>query len=120
MAFTYGGNPATSELDALRFAIGDTDATSPLLQDAEIQYIIDNYSGNAKMAALFRQAATMISIRPTKRSLGPQSEDTSRRQEYFSRLADKYEKQALNSGVPPLPSYQADPVFEKGMMTPDV
>lgn len=118
MAFTYGGNPKESELDAMRFAIGDTDATSPLLQDAEIQYIIDNNSNrNTRMAVLYRQAATMINIRPTKRSLGPQSEDTSQRQKYFSSLADKYEKLASYSGTPPLPSYQADPVFEKGMMT---
>lgn len=119
--FTYSGDPTTSELDAMRFAIADTDATNVLLQDAEIEYIISTTTSvAARYAALFRQAATMISIKPAKRSLGPQSEDTTKRQEYFAAMATKYEKLASYSGTPPLPDYQADKVFEKGMMAADV
>jgi hypothetical protein len=40
VAFTYGGDPANSPLEEVRFLVGDTDSTRPLLQDAEIEYVI--------------------------------------------------------------------------------
>lgn len=43
MTFTYGGDPANSALEQVRFLIGDTDSTRPLLNDAEIQYVIDTW-----------------------------------------------------------------------------
>lgn len=39
MAWTYTGDPANSDRDAIRFLIGDTDASDPLLDDAEIDYL---------------------------------------------------------------------------------
>ena len=42
MASTYSGNPADSLKDYLRFMMGDTDMTQPLLTDEEYNYIIDN------------------------------------------------------------------------------
>lgn len=39
MSFTYSGNPSNSDVDAVRFLIGDTDSTEPLLQDEEIIYL---------------------------------------------------------------------------------
>jgi hypothetical protein len=41
--WSYGGDPAASELDELRFLIQDTDADFKLLADAELQYLIDNW-----------------------------------------------------------------------------
>ena len=43
MTFTYNGDPAASALAEVRFLVGDTDSTRPLLQDAEIQYVIDKW-----------------------------------------------------------------------------
>jgi len=40
MAFTYGGDPANSSREAVRFWAGDTDTTDQLLNDAEIDYIL--------------------------------------------------------------------------------
>ena len=40
MTFTYNGNPAASPLEEVRFLVGDTDSTRPLLQDEEIEYVI--------------------------------------------------------------------------------
>jgi hypothetical protein len=47
MPFSYSGDPASSPTDAVRFEIQDTISTSPLLQDAEIQYSILQESGTA-------------------------------------------------------------------------
>lgn len=118
MAATYTGDPLNNDIDRLRFLVGDTDTDSPLMQDAEYQYIIDMYPDNQNMqsAVAFRQAATSIGIRATKRSLGPQSEDNSARLNYFASMADKLEKLAQYTGVPPLPDYASEKVFEKDMM----
>jgi len=40
MAFTYSGNPGSSTRDLVRFLITDTDSTSPMFQDAELDYLI--------------------------------------------------------------------------------
>lgn len=39
-SFTYSGNPASSPRDEVRFLIGDTDATRPVLFDAEVDYLL--------------------------------------------------------------------------------
>lgn len=118
MAATYTGNPSTNDIDRLRFMVGDMDVTQPLMQDAEYQYIIDMYPDNQskQVATAFRQAATCIGIKATKRSLGPQSEDNSVRLNYYATMADKFEKIALYTAVPPLPDYASEKVFEKDMM----
>lgn len=44
MAFNYSGDPAISDKDAVRYLIGDTQKDGHILEDAEIQYEIDNES----------------------------------------------------------------------------
>ena len=41
MSWSYSGDPSNSDLDLIRFMIGDTDSVDPELQDEEIQYEID-------------------------------------------------------------------------------
>lgn len=119
MAFSYSGNPAGSDLDRLRFTIGDTKEIGHLLEDEEIQYLIDTYttSENALLAGLYRQCANTYGSKMVKRKLGPQTEDATDRQAYFVDLASKYEKLLTYAGVPPTPAYAAEKVFDKDMMT---
>lgn len=120
MSWSYSGNPASSELDALRFMLKDTIEDAPLLQDEEIQFIIDNYrSPNARLVVGYRQCAATLARKPIKRSLGPQSEDNSKRLQFYQDMADKYEDMLIYSGKPKDPEYQHDVVFEKGMMGAD-
>ncbi|MFZ5852314.1 MAG: hypothetical protein ACOYY2_13100 [Actinomycetota bacterium] len=48
---TYSGNPATSEKDAVRFLVGDTDMARARLTDAEITWLLVEAAGNAYQAA---------------------------------------------------------------------
>lgn len=41
MAFTYSGDPATSEKDQVRFLISDTNSTDVQLQDEEILWLLE-------------------------------------------------------------------------------
>ena len=50
MAWTYGGNPASSPADALRLLIGDTNPNDPMLTDAEVAYFLQ-VTGNDPLAA---------------------------------------------------------------------
>ena len=117
MASTYSGNPGESPKDYLRFMMGDTDVSQPLLTDEEYYYIVDNNPNvNMQLAVACRQCAMCIGIKATKRSLGPQSEDNTARLNYFANMAEKYEKAARFSTTPPLPNYASEKVFTKGMM----
>lgn len=123
MSFTYSGNPSNSDADFIRFMIGDTNAATPILQDAEITYIINSTEGMStsyRLAVAFRAAATALAAKLVKRSLGPQSEDATKRYEYYTRLADKYEKIGSFSGVPPLKEYASELIFDKNMMANEI
>lgn len=43
MTASYSGDPATSELDAIRYLIGDTSVSDALVSDEEIQYSLDKF-----------------------------------------------------------------------------
>lgn len=51
MAWSYSGNPGASNLDEVRFLIADTDSTSQLLSNEEINYLLTAY-GDAYAAAV--------------------------------------------------------------------
>lgn len=115
MSFSYSGDPKSSEVDAMRFLIGDTDANQPIMQDEEIQYIIDTYGAgtNTTKYELFNRAATLFA-RDIKRSLGPQSEDPTSRLEFFTAQANYYKSLVAVGGVS-APKYKYPKVFRKGM-----
>ena len=122
MSFTYNGNPSDSPLDYGRFIIGDTKDIGHILEDAEIEYLLNENTRDGKLndlhfrAALFRQAATMYAINAVNRKLGPQTEDARDRLKYFQDEAEKAESRLTFSGTPPLPAYEYQKVFHKNMM----
>lgn len=44
MGFSYSGDPSSSDLDEVRFYLGDIDSTDVLLPDEEIQFVIDSWA----------------------------------------------------------------------------
>lgn len=114
MTWNYSGNPKDSELDEYRFIIGDTDPKDKLLLDAEIEYILEEFSEkNVRLFNLYKNIANKFA-RAIKRSLGPQSEDPTSRQEYYADKAAHYEKLCGSSGIS-VPKYAYKKVFRKGM-----
>lgn len=116
MSFTYSGDPSASEIDALRFTLADTDSASPIFQDEELQYLIDEYGDNPDKLEYyaFSAAATQFA-RTVKRSLGPQSEDPSGRLSYYRSKADDAKRRMTVKGLS-VPKYQYPMIFRKGMM----
>lgn len=117
MSFTYSGDPSVSVLDRIRFETGDTDSANPILTDTEITWIISEYANLSKqLAVAFRQCASSFATKPTRRKLGPQEESTLERLRYFKDRAEYYEKMLNFTGTPPLPEYDSELMFAKGMM----
>lgn len=119
MSFSYSGDPNKSVLDAARFLIGDTDESSPIMQNEEIQYIIDTY-GNGKLTnnanyQLFNRVATLFA-RDIKRSLGPQMEDPTSRLNFFKDQAEYYRHRVAAGGVSSA-ACAYPKIFRKGMMS---
>lgn len=115
MSFSYDAEALNEKLNECRFILGDTNEKSPIMQDEEIKYIIDNY-GNSEASLryhLFIQAATIFA-RSIRRSLGPQSEDPTSRLDFFKSQAEEYKRKMSTSGLS-IPNYSYPKVFSKGM-----
>lgn len=114
MSWTYTGDPASSELDKYRFLIGDTIQTQPIYQDEEINFVLGSTTiVNERLYQLFDGAATRFA-RDIRKSLGPQSEDPTKRQEFFESKAAYYRKlRASSSGLSQPKSTPT--IFTKGM-----
>ena len=115
MSWSYSGNPASGTRDELRFLLGDTNESEPMMQDEELDYLIDARSTNANVLKYeaFSHAATLFA-REYKRSLGPQHEDPTERLKYFTSRAEQYRAKAVKSGIS-LPVYAHPKIFRIGM-----
>lgn len=63
MTFTYSGDPSESDLNAVRFLIGDTEPDEPLLQDEEIIYLNSQWSQSHSVYWAASMAAEAIAAR---------------------------------------------------------
>lgn len=59
MTWRYSYNPGYNAKDQVRFLIGDTDHTDPLLQDEEIEWVLTQYN-NTPMNAAIRCCESII------------------------------------------------------------
>lgn len=119
MSWSYSGDPSTSELDRNRFMIGDTNEADPLFTDEELQFLIDTYGSNHNrlMYEIYSRLVIKYAKLGMKRTLGPQSEDTTARLNLFKALLDEYKKKlAAGSGLS-LSKSSYPTIFYKGMQS---
>ncbi|MNH29943.1 hypothetical protein D3C79_902020 [compost metagenome] len=113
MAWSYSGDPKSSELDKYRFLISDTIELEPILQDGEIEFMLSEYDDhNYRLYKLFSKAADVFS-RDIKKSLGPQSQDPTARLNYFVGRAKHYKSLTTVTGFSK--PHCAKPIFGIGM-----
>lgn len=87
--WTYSGDPATSNRDAVRFLIGDTDESKPLVSDEEIAWELAQNNNNIYRAGAVLAntvAATFAQAVQTK-SVGSLSITYAARAESYNQLA---------------------------------
>lgn len=113
MAWTYSGDPSSSEVDEYRFLLGDTDPEEPILQDGEIQYIVDTYTNhNTRLFHLYDAAANYFA-RQIERKVGPIEEKPQERMRHFRYKANYYRDLVKGVGLS-LP-ISSKSIFKKGM-----
>lgn len=91
MTWTYSGNPSNSQLDAIRFIIGDTDTTDQLLSNEEINYMITEYGDSRHAASESCRAIAAKFARLMSRSIGGLSADFSAKYRQYLELAESIE-----------------------------
>ena len=107
MTWTYSGNPSSTDRDAVRFLVADTDSTDPLITDEEIAYLLDLYTEppHAAVGAARAIAAKFSRDADQARSIGDLSlnESLSQKSTQYHHLADHLA--GLSSGItlPPIP-----------------
>lgn len=72
MEWSYSGDPAQSELDRVRFEVGDTDESEKLLSDSEVRFAIDTESNLLAAAAKCCEVIARKFSREANIRLGPQ------------------------------------------------
>jgi hypothetical protein len=105
--WSYSGNPASSNKDAVRFEIQDTESTAPLVQDAEVEYAIAQ-EGAATPAPrdLLSAAARLCEIIARKFSaqadtvIGSLEVTYSKQAAGYRAMAKDLRKRAQGSGLP--------------------
>lgn len=70
MTWTYSGDPSASSLDEVRFLIGDTDSTDPLISNEEIAYALAQEANALLAAARICRAISATYARKADKSVG--------------------------------------------------
>lgn len=101
MTFSYSGNPASSDVDHLRFLMGDTDKDSPFFSDEEVQYLVTN-NGDILSAAMRGVEGIMARLSgAVDESVGSVSIQFSKKNEGYQKLWDRLNvRMAMEGAVP--------------------
>lgn len=99
MTWTYT-DPSTSNRDAVRFAIGDTDSTDPLVTDEEIAYLLTSLGSVASAAVAACEHLAMKFAREVDRQVGNLRLSSSQRSKQFAELAVMLRRRFAVTGIP--------------------
>ncbi len=101
MTFTYSGDPSASNKDQVRFLVADTDATSPVLSDEEINWIISECSSSIPRAALAAAEEVLSRLaRQVDKSVGDLRISASQRHAQYKETVARLRKKAGRGIVP--------------------
>lgn len=106
MSWSYSGDPSTSPKDEVRFLVGDTDSTKPLISDEEVNYTIalvyaadPPASGNYLPAAFCADSIASKSARSVDKSVGDLRISYSQQAKAFRDMAFQLRQRATLAGV---------------------
>lgn len=101
-SWSYSGNPLANAKDAVRFTIGDTDSTEPLLLDGEIEFLLVQYQDVVLNASI--RACEMIMAkfaRLVNERVGSVSVDWKDRMAAYKAMRDDLTRRlALTDAIP--------------------
>jgi len=95
--FSYDSSDLATELNRIRFELGDTDENDYFLADEEIIYVQSIHdSFNSRMLHCIRVVKTILGRIP-KNKISSYSEDYTNVIKFFDNLEKKYQKQGTGS-----------------------
>lgn len=100
MTWTYSGDPTASPTDAVRFEVGDTDTTRPLVQDEEIAYALSIEGGVLWTAAYICLSLAARFARDVDRTMGRTGVSASQRALAYRTQAYSLRMRAASYAVP--------------------
>ena len=103
MSFTYSGNPAESNLDKVRFLVGQTSTSDDvLLEDEEITWAIGDQPNVTYAAAVCCETlATRYALEATAMSVGQTRITWTDRAKWYREQSNILRRKAMLSGVTP-------------------
>lgn len=115
MSWSYSGDPKTSDLDAVRVTIGDTDSDSPILSDEEINFALFNETKVLPAAIKCCEFIIAKTAPEVDYKIGPETISGSQRITNYNNLLRALRKsKELNYAVPSA-DVSEDRLFEIGM-----
>lgn len=98
MAFTYGDDPSNSDLEAVRFLVGDTNSSDQQFTDSEVNFLLAQEPNIYKAAAQGARALAAKFARKADKEVGDLEIKWSQLQRHYLNLADELQLRSL-SGV---------------------
>lgn len=107
---------ATSELYQVRFLVGDTNESDPLLQDEEINYLLSINQTVVATAIACCERISATFARLVDHRLGPLSVSNSQKSAHYARLARQLTQDTARYNTPTMSADQHEAIFDKEMM----
>jgi hypothetical protein len=101
MTWSYSGNPASSELDEVRFLVGDTDTTDQLVQNEEISWALTEEANPRMAAARVALALALKFSRKADKQVGDLRIAYSSLYKHYLEVAEALKADAATVGVVP-------------------
>jgi hypothetical protein len=102
MPWTYGGDPANSQLDAVRFLVGDTNSDEQLSTDGEINFALGQSANIYFAAAIVARGIAAAFARGVFTKFDAVSQNLGKNSEHYLTLAMSLEEQGRKYGAPSL------------------
>ncbi len=101
MTWTYSGDPSTSTKDQVRFLIGDTQSSDPILQDAEINWLLTENATPFYAAVEAANGIAAYYARKADKAVGDLKISASQQHKQYLDLAVRLRRRALTETVTP-------------------
>lgn len=100
--WSYGGDPSESPRDAVRYKIGDTDETDPMLSDEEVDYeLSDGTDVQTAAMACVRRLIARFARMATSKSVERLSVDYGKRVENLKALLEELKIEGIETTLVP-------------------
>lgn len=103
--WTYTGNPADSDSDAVRFMVGDTIRERPLLDDKEVEWIVAQTTNFNLRAALACEALWSRFLAISDYTVGSVSKKFSDVAAKFKERADEFRRESYKNALVAFPAH---------------